>query len=110
MPYTAFYARKSYIENNKDKLKKFNNAINRGLEYVKTHSDSEIAEAILPQFPDSSFNDVKVIVKRYREADSWLDNTTINENTYKNLENIMIDNKLLDDFVPFNELVIDLNE
>ena len=60
--------------------------------------------------PDNSLNDVELIVKRYREADSWLDNTTITEKSYKNLENIMIDNNLLDDFVSFNDLVKDLNE
>lgn len=110
MPYTAFYARKSYIDENEDTIKKFNDAINKGLEYVRTHSDKEVAEVILAQFPDNSLNDVETIVKRYREADSWLENTTITEETYKNLENIMIDNDLLKDYVPFDKLVIDLNE
>ncbi len=110
MPYTAFYARKSYIENNKDIINSFNKAINKGLEFVRNHSDREVAELILPQFPDISLNDVETIVKRYREADSWLDNTSIKEDTYKNLENIMIENDLLDDYVPFKDLVIDLNE
>lgn len=110
MPYTAFYARKSYFNNNIDKIKKFNAAINKGLDYVKNHSDIEVAQSILAQFPDNSLNDVELIVKRYREADSWLDNTTITEKSYKNLENIMIDNNLLDDFVSFNDLVKDLNE
>lgn len=110
MPYTVFYARKSYFNDNTDKIKKFNAAINKGLDYVKNHSDIEIAKSILPQFPDNSLNDVELIVKRYREADSWLDNTTITEKSYKNLENIMINNNLLDDFVSFNDLVKDLNE
>ena len=110
MPYTAFYARKSYFNNNTDKIKKFNAAINKGLDYVKNHSDIEVAKSILAQFPDNSLNDVELIVKRYREADSWLDNTTITEKSYKNLENIMIDNNLLDDFVSFNDLVKNLNE
>lgn len=110
MPYTAFYTRKSYFNNNTDKIKKFNAAINKGLDYVKNHSDIEIAKSILAQFPDNSLNDVELIVKRYREADSWLDNTTITEKSYKNLENIMIDNNLLDDFVSFNDLVKNLNE
>lgn len=110
MPYTAFYARKSYIDKNKETINKFNDAINKGLEFVRNHSDKEVAEIILAQFPDNSLNDVETIVKRYRDADSWLDNTSISEETYKNLENIMIDNDLLDDYVPFDQLVIDLNE
>lgn len=110
MPYTAFYARKSYIDNNKEIISKFNNAINKGLEYVRDNSDTDVALAIIDQFPDTSLNDVEKIVKRYREADSWLSSTSINEDSYKNLENIMIDNELLDEYVPFDKLVIDLNE
>lgn len=110
MPYTAFYARKSYIDKNEETIKKFNRAINKGLVYVKEHTDKEVAEVILKQFPDNSLNDVEVIVKRYRNADSWLDNTSINEESYKNLENIMIDNNLLDEYVPFDKLVRNFND
>ena len=83
MPYTAFYSRKSFLNENKDLLKKFNNAINKGIEYTMTHSDKEVAETILKQFPDISLNDVITIVKRYRDSDSWLSNTTITEESYK---------------------------
>ncbi|MGN1371299.1 MAG: hypothetical protein ACI4XM_03385 [Candidatus Coprovivens sp.] len=110
MPYTAFYARKSYINNNEDIIKGFNNAINKGLDFVSNNSDKEVAEVILKQFPDTSLNDVEAIVKRYRDADSWLLNTTITEESYKNLEDIMIDNNLLDSYVSFSDLVIDFNE
>lgn len=110
MPYTAFYARKSFIDNNQDLIRRFNDAINKGLEYVKSHSDNEVALSIIDQFPDTSLYDVEKIVKRYRDADSWLSNTSISEDSYKNLENIMIDNNLLDDYVPFDKLVINLNE
>lgn len=110
MPYTAFYARKSYIENNEDTIRKFNIAINKGLEYVKNSTDNQVALAIIDQFPDTSLYDVEKIVKRYRDADSWLTNTSISEDSYKNLEDIMIDNNLLNDYVPFDKLVIDLND
>ena len=110
MPYTAFYARKSFIDNNKDTILAFNRAINKGLEYVNNHSNEEVADVILKQFPDSSINEIITIVGRYRDADSWLDNTTITKESYENLEDIMIANNLLDEYVPFDALVIDLNE
>ena len=97
MPYTAFYARQSFINHNQDLINKFNKAINKGLDYVNNHSAKEIAEIILPQFPDNSLNDIEVIVQRYKDADSWLNN-------------IMIDNNLLNDYVPFKDLVINLND
>jgi NitT/TauT family transport system substrate-binding protein len=110
MPYTAFYARKSFIDDNKDTILAFNRAINKGLEYVNNHSNEEVADVILKQFPDSSRNEIITIVGRYRDADSWLDNTTITKESYENLEDIMIDNNLLDEYVPFDTLVIDLYE
>ena len=110
MPYTAFYAKKSFIDDNQDLIKRFNNAINRGLDYVRNNNEKNIANAIIDQFPDSSLNDVIEIVKRYKGADSWLNNTTITEDSYENLEDIMIDNDLLDKYVDFDKLVIDLNE
>lgn len=110
MPYTAFYARKSYIENNEEIINNFNKAINKGLEYVRSHSDKEVANVIKNQFTDIALDDIETIVKRYRDSDSWLDNTSISEESYKNLENIMIENDLLNNYVDFEELVIDLNE
>ena len=110
MPYTAFYSRKSYIENNKDTIKRFNKALNRGINYVKKHNVVDIAKVISNQFTDIELNDIEKIVQRYKDNDSWFDNTTIEQDYYINLENIMIDNNLLDEYVPFDELVINLNE
>ena len=105
MPYTAFYAKKSYIENNEETIKKFTNAINKGLEFVKNNDAKTIAEVILPQFPDTSLEDLEQIVKRYKESDSWLDTTFIKEEYFKNLEDLMIENDLLENYVPYEDLI-----
>ena len=105
MPYTAFYARKSYIENNKEAITKFNNAINKGLEYVNKNDSKTIAEAIIKQFPDTKINDLEKIISRYKESDVWLKNTHITEKMYQNLEDIMIENDLLETYVPYNQLI-----
>ncbi len=110
MPYTAYYAKKSYLEKNEDTLKKFNNALNKGLEFVLDEEAESIANVILPQFKDSSLNDLTNIIARYKESDSWLSDTTISEKSYQNLEDLMIENNLLDQYVPFHELVKNLND
>ena len=109
VPYTAFYSRKSYLENNKETLVNFTKAINKGLEYVKNHSSEEIAKIILPQFPDISLTDLTTIVDNYKKYDSWLSDSFISEESYKNLENIMMDAKLLDNYVPYDQLIKNLN-
>lgn len=108
MPYTTFYARKSYIENNKEIIKSFTKAINKGLEFVKNNNEMKIAKSIYKQFPDLSLNDLSTIIKRYKDADSFLDSSYIEEKLLINLENLLIDNNLLKDYVPYNDLIIEV--
>ena len=108
MPYTTFYARKSYIEDNKEIIKSFTKAINKGLEFVKNNDEMKIAKSIYKQFPDLSLNDLSTIVKRYKDADSFLDSSYIEEKLLINLENLLIDNNLLKDYVPYNDLIIEV--
>ncbi len=104
MPYTAFYTKKSFLENNKELLEKFNTAINKGLQFTEENSPKTIAQTIIKQFPDTKLNDLETIINRYKENDTWLKNTYINEEMVKNLEDIMIQNNLLEDYVPYNDL------
>jgi NitT/TauT family transport system substrate-binding protein len=105
MPYTDFYARKSYIEENEDTIKKFTNAINKGLQFVMENKAEDIAKVIITQFPDITIEDLTSIIDNYKQADTWYENSFISEEDYKNLEDIMIDNNLIDDYVPYDKLV-----
>ena len=109
MPYTAFYSKKSYLENNKETLIKFNKALNRALKFVDENEADTISQVILPQFSDTTLDSLTSIIKRYKESDSWLKTTYITENSYRNLEKLMIENDLLDDYVPYKELINNLS-
>ena len=106
MPYTAFYARKSYIDKNEGIIKGFVRAINKSLKFTHDNSPEKIAQVILNQFPDTSLNDLTKLIDRYKNSDSWLPTTFISEKLLENLEDIMIDNDLLDDYVPYKDLII----
>lgn len=110
MPYTAFYARKSFLNKNNETLTNFTNAINKGLEFVKNNDAKTIAKVILPQFPDSSLSDLTTIVDNYKKYDSWLDNPIISETSFNNLQDILEDNKLIDKRVPFDKLINNIYE
>lgn len=105
VPYTAFNARKSFINNNEDVIRKFTKALNKGIKYTLENNETEIAKVILKQFPDSSLNDLSVIIKRYKDYDCFLDSTYISEKSFENLEDIMIDNDLLKSYVPYSDLI-----
>ena len=109
VPYTAFNALESNIKNNESKYKKFYKGIEKGLEYVSTHSSKEIAEIIKDEFPDTDFTDLIAMVDNYKSYDSWLKTPKISEEIMINLENIMIDNNELEETVNFNELVYEFN-
>lgn len=106
VPYTAFNARTSYLENNKELINNFKDAINKGLEYTKNNDSKDIAKIIIDLFPDTSIEDLTTIIERYKNADSWLENTFISEEMFKNLEDMMINSKLLKEYVPYKDLII----
>lgn len=105
VPYTSYSARTSYIENNKELIKNFNQAIQKGLDYVKNHSDKEVAQIILKQFPDTSLNDLESAIKRYREVEAWAETTNFSEESFNHLQDIMINNGELDQKVPYDQLM-----
>ena len=105
MPYTTFNARKSFINNNSETIKNFTNAIDEGLKFVKNNDAKTIANAIIKQFPDTSLNDLITIIQRYKNADSWLENPNISESSFKNLQDIMIKDEQIKNYVPYNDLI-----
>ena len=90
VPYTTFYAREEFINENKDLLKKFNKALNKGLTFVKENEPDAIAKSIIKQFPDTKIDELSSLVKRYKDADSWYESTYVNKDDYYRLIDIMI--------------------
>ena len=107
VPYTSYIAKKSYIENNKDIIKKFTRAIQKGLDYVKNHTDKEVAEAIKEHFPDTKVTDIEKIVNKYRKIDAWKDNTKITKKQFDHIQEIVKNAGKLDKKAPYSKLVID---
>ena len=105
VPYTAFYARKSYVKNHKDIVKKFTDAINKGIKYTLDNDAEVVAKDIINQFPDTSVKDLAEMIKRYKKYDCWLASPYISEGLFTNLEDFLIDFNLLDEYVPYEDLV-----
>lgn len=110
VPYTSYSARISFIEENPDLIAGFNHAVQKGLDYVHSHSDEEVAETILSFFPDTSLNDLTEVVGRYREIDAWPTTTSFTEESFNHLQDIMIDAGELEEKVPYSELSYPISE
>ena len=107
VPYTAYNARKSYIENNPEVIERFTRAVNRGLEYVESHSSEEIARIVCDYFPDTSLSDMRTIVNRYKEGEAWKKNITISEDEWEHIQEIMEASSELEKYVEYDKLIFD---
>lgn len=105
VPYTAFSARKSYMEANPDVIRSFTAALQKGMDYVKNHSPEEIAAVIQPQFEETDVETVTTIVTRYYEQDSWKENLIFEEEAFTLLQNILEEAGELEKRVPYEDLV-----
>ena len=105
VPYTSFCARKSYFEENSDTLLSFTKALQKGLDYVSTHSVEEIAAVIQPQFPETDIATITTIVERYHSQDTWKTDLIFSEESFTLLQNILMEAGELDNYLPYNDLV-----
>lgn len=105
VPYTVYNAKKSYIDKNKDVILGFTKAIQKGINYVKSHESKEIASIILNYFPDVSLDDLTIIIERYKNIDSWYDNVLITEENFNHVQEIMESAGELTKKAPYDKLV-----
>lgn len=108
VPYTAFNAKKSYIEENEDIIKGFTKAIQKGLDYVHNHTNEEIASEIASYFPDTTYSDLAKVVQRYMDIDAWFTNTKIEEENFNHVMEIMENAGELSKKAPYDKLVINV--
>ena len=102
VPYTAYSARRTYMEEHPEIIQGFVNAIQKGLEYVNSHSAQEIAEVIHPQFQETDTATLAVIIDRYKEQDTWKEDTIFTEESFDLLQNILEEAGELKDRVPYD--------
>lgn len=106
IPYTVYMATSDYIEQNPDVIQKFTNAIQKGQTWVKEHSSAEIAEVILPQFPDSDKETLTIIIDRYKQQDTWKENTLFDKDGFTLIQDIMEQGGELSGRVPYEDMIV----
>lgn len=105
IPYTAYFAKKSYIEGNRGLIQKFTNAVHKGQQWVEQHTPEEIAEVIKPSFPDADEDILIKVAKRYKENDAWSSDPVMKKEVFDLLQEVMKEAGELTKEVPFEEIV-----
>ena len=105
VPYTAFSAKQSYIDEHPDIIQGFTNALQKGMDYVQTHTPEEIASIIAPQFKETDQDTITTIVTRYYDQDTWKDNLIFEEDSFDLLQDILENAGELTERAPYEDLV-----
>lgn len=105
VPYTAYCAKKSYLAMHPDLIQRFTSALQKGMDYVNSHTAEEIAKTIQPQFSETSLENITKIVKRYQDQDTWKENLIFERSSFELLENILEEAGELQTRVPYENLV-----
>ena len=105
IPYTSFIALDSFIKDNPETIKGFLRAIKKAFEFMETHSEKEIAETIVKQFPSTSINSIETSIKSYNRIDTWKKDMQATSESFDRLQNVMINAGELKNKTPFSNLV-----
>lgn len=89
IPYTAYFAKKSYIEKNEDLIQNFTDAIYKGQKWTKEHTAKEIAELIKDFFPDTDIKMLESSIQRYKDIDAWNETPVLTEQSFNKLQDVI---------------------
>jgi NitT/TauT family transport system substrate-binding protein len=105
IPYTSFIALESFLNKNTDLVKSFLKAIKKAFDFMNAHTDYEVAESIVKQFPSTSITSIETSLKSYKKIDAWSTNLQATEESFTRLQDIMENAGELTERIEFNRLV-----
>lgn len=105
VPYTAYSAKKSYLDKNPDVIQSFTNALQKGMDFVQNHTPEEIAAVIAPQFPETDLNTITTIVTRYYDQKTWKEDLIFEKDSFELLQDILESAGELDSRTPYESLI-----
>ena len=107
IPYTCFMASRSYMSKYPDKIKGFLRAIEKAYTYIMTHSNEDVAQALLASFDGSTVESLAIAVESYKAIDAWMATPAMTEASYKRLLEVLRHSGTLgsDDIVNFTDVI-----
>lgn len=105
IPYTAYFANKSYIEENPKVIQSFVNALYKGQKWVMEHDSREVAEALQPSFPDTDLDILQTVVERYRDIGAWSETPVMKQSAFDRLQTVMETAGELEQKAPFDKVI-----
>ncbi|MBQ3062533.1 MAG: ABC transporter substrate-binding protein, partial [Clostridia bacterium] len=105
IPYTAFFASKSYIDKNSELIQRFTDVIARGQKWVMENTAEDVAKAIADQFPDNDVKTLATVTQRHKDIDAWNETPVMKKEAFERMQDVMETAGELDARVDFDLLV-----
>ncbi len=105
IPYTAYFAKKSYIEDNSDLIRRFTKAVYKGQQWIASHTAAEIAEAVKDSFPDTDLALLTKAVESYQSIDAWNETPFMSEESFNRLQSVMTEAGELKQIADYGKVV-----
>jgi NitT/TauT family transport system substrate-binding protein len=105
IPYTAYFAKKSYIEKNSDLIQRFTKAVYKGQQWVQSHSAAEIAKTVAPSFSDTDEKLLTTVAQRYKEIGVWSSTPVLKPEAFALLQRVMTQAGELKKEAPYEKVV-----
>lgn len=105
IPYTAYFAKKSYINENQNIIQGFTDAIYEGQQWVKEHTAKEIAVSVQEFFPDTDLATLEAAIQSYKDIDAWNDTPILTKESFERLEEVMIEAGELEKQIPYEKII-----
>jgi len=77
----------------------------KGQQWVATHTDEEVAEAVKDSFPDTEFDLLVKSVASYRAIDAWNTDPVMSEESFNRLQTVMTEAGELDKTADYSKVV-----
>ena len=105
VPYTSYSAKASYMKENPEIIQKFTDALQKGMDYVQSHTPEEIAEVIAPQFPQTDAKALETVVRRYYDQGTWKADMIFEQESFELLQDILEQSGVIEQRAPYDKLV-----
>lgn len=89
VPYTAFFAKRSWIDKHEDTVKGFLRAVMRAIQYAQNESAETIATYLYQQFPSTSYASITTSITSYQKIDSWQSDMAMSDQSFSRLQDII---------------------
>ncbi len=105
MPYTAYFAKKSYMQENSDLIQRFTNAVAKGQQWVRDHSAAEIAECVKSFFADTDVALLTSAVQSYKDIAAFAETPVMTKEGFDRLQEVIQRAGELDKTAPYDKLI-----